>query len=212
MKNIIFIAPPAAGKGTQSDLLVKKYDYVHISTGDLLREEVNKQTDLGIKISKLMQEGALVSNDVVTELLKKALENTDKPFILDGYPRNVEQVNILNSILNMVNKSVDIVIYLDVPYDILLERVVGRLNCPKCSRSYHRLFNKPILENVCDDCKIELVSRADDNEETFKNRHDTFLNSTKPVLDYYQDLGILCKIQNVSGILEVFKEIEKVIK
>ena len=212
MKNIVFIAPPAAGKGTQSELLVSKYGYVHISTGDLLREEIIKQSPLGIEIENLMQSGALVSNEIVTKLLQNALSEIDKPFILDGYPRNIEQVDLLDNILKVTNKSIDAVVYLDVSYNTLLERVLGRLNCPNCLINYHKVFAKPKNENVCDRCNIQLVSRTDDNEETFKNRYDTFLRSTKPLLDIYQDRELLVKIYNDCSSLEVFNEIEKVIK
>lgn len=213
MKNIIFIAPPAAGKGTQSDLLVKKYGYYHISTGDLLREEVRKQSDIGVKIQELMKSGQLVSDEIVSNLLKDTLESLDGPFILDGYPRDLNQIGILNNILKDINKSIDLVIQLDVNYDILVKRVTGRLSCPKCSRSYHKYNLKPKVEWVCDDCGSDLISRTDDNEETFKNRYQTYLDNTEPILDYYNNLEIVKVIRdNKSDVNEVFAEIEKVIK
>lgn len=212
MKNIIFIAPPAAGKGTQSDLLVKKYGYNHISTGDLLREEVRKQSEIGVEIDNLMKSGQLVSDDIVSNLLKTALESSQGPFILDGYPRDVKQISILNNILNDINKSVDLVIQLDVNYDILVRRVTGRLSCPKCSRSYHRDNLKPKVEWVCDDCGSSLISRTDDNEETFKNRYKTYLDNMEPILDYYNNLDMVKVIEDKrSDVNEVFEEIEKVI-
>ena len=123
MKNIVFIAPPASGKGTQSDLLVSKYGYNHISTGDLLREEIKSGSDLGKQIDELMKTGKLVSDDIVNSLLTKALSDSDKTFILDGYPRNMTQVPFLDDILSKANKKVDAIIYLDVPYDLLLKRI-----------------------------------------------------------------------------------------
>lgn len=212
MKNIIFIAPPAAGKGTQSDLLVKKYGYNHISTGDLLREEVRKQTEIGVEIENLMKSGQLVSDDIVSKLLKTALQSIQGPFILDGYPRDIKQISILDDILKDINKSVDLVIQLDVNYDILFKRVTGRLSCPKCSRSYHKDNLKPLVEWVCDDCGSNLISRTDDNEETFKNRYQTYLDNTEPILNYYNNLNMVMVIEDKkSDVREVFEEIEKVI-
>lgn len=212
MKNIIFIAPPASGKGTQSEKLVNKYGYFHISTGDLLREEIKSGSKLGEEIDNYIKQGMLVSDEIVSKLLKKTLNNTDKPFILDGYPRNEKQIDTLNSILNDINKKIDVVIYLDVPYDELLNRVVGRLYCPNCSKTYHKEFAKPGVDGICDVCHTDLLSRTDDNAETFKNRYDTYLENTYPILNYYEKCGILKKIQNVSTIEEIFNEIEKVIK
>lgn len=211
MKNIIFIAPPASGKGTQSDLLVKKYGYKHISTGDLLREEAKKETELGIKINELLKTGELVSNDIVNSLLTKALSEDDRPFILDGYPRNMEQLPFLDDILSNINKSIDLVIYLDVPYDTLVKRATGRLSCPNCARTFHKYFAKPMEENICDDCKSTLVSRVDDTEETFKVRYDSYLNKTKPLLDFYLNKGLLKVIKKTSTPEETFEEIESFI-
>ena len=211
MKNIVFIAPPAAGKGTQSDLLVSKYDYNHISTGDLLRAEVASGSSLGDEISKLMKSGALVGDDIVNKLLENALRNSDKPFILDGYPRNERQINYLNDILNRVNKEVGVVIYLDVNEELACKRATGRIICPNCNKTYHKYFVKPIKENICDDCGTELISRSDDTEETFRVRYNTYIENSKPILDYYKNAGLLIVIDKEDA-NEAFLEIEKVIK
>ena len=210
MKNIVFIAPPAAGKGTQSDLLVKKYNYLHISTGDLLRNEVATKSELGEKIDQIQKKGELVSSKIVNELLTKALKESNKPFILDGYPRNEEQINYLENILNDVNKEIGVVIYLNVSEELACKRATGRLICPKCSSTYHKYFVKPIKEGICDNCGENLITRADDTEETFKIRYNTYINNTKPILDYYNQKGLL-KIIDKTDADEVF-EIEKVIK
>lgn len=212
MKNIVFIAPPAAGKGTQSDLLVEKYGYIHISTGDLLRAEAQKETELGKQISEIMKTGKLISSEIVNSLLINALKETDKPFILDGYPRNAEQVPVLNEILKEVNKSVDVVIYLDVPEDVLIKRATGRLSCPKCSKTFHKYFAKPMVDGICDSCHTALISRSDDNEESFKVRYQTYLENTKPLLDYYKESGLLTVIDKIDNPEDTFSEIEKVIK
>lgn len=211
MKNIIFIAPPAAGKGTQSDLLVKKYGYTHISTGDLLRGEIAKQSEIGKNIKELMDSGNLISDEIVSTLLKNKLISVDGPFILDGYPRDLNQIDILNKILEEIDKRVDIVIYLDVPYNYLLDRVTGRLFCPKCSKSYHRTNLKPKKEWICDDCGEELISRSDDNEETFKHRYQTYIDCTSPIIEYYKNIGLL-EVIDSTDIEGTFDRIEKVIK
>lgn len=212
MKNIIFIAPPAAGKGTQSDLLVSKYGYNHISTGDLLRNEVASSSVLGNEISSIMKSGGLVSDDIVSELLIKAISSSDAPFILDGYPRNIEQAHILEDILNKLNKKVDIVIYLDVPEDIATKRATGRLSCPKCNRTYHKYFAKPIKEGICDNCNCELITRSDDTEETFKVRFANYMKNTAPLLDYYKNNDLLYVVSKINTPEETLMEIENVIK
>ena len=216
MKNIIFIAPPAAGKGTQSELLVKNYGLVHISTGDLLRSEVKEQTELGKSIENLMSQGVLISTDIVTELLKKRLNKDDikNGFILDGYPRTLEQAEILSDLLNELNYSINNAIYLDMDVSVATRRALGRLTCPSCGRGYNKYEStmKPKKENICDDCGIELVGRSDDNEESFKVRFETFEGEVKPILNYYKEKGILNIIDNSGTPEETFEKIESVIK
>lgn len=213
MKNIIFIAPPAAGKGTQSELLVKEFDYKHISTGDLLREKQNDGSLLGNKIKELLATGNLVDDAIVTELLKEKLSNITGSFILDGYPRNVNQANTLENILNELNLSIDAVIYLNVDCDLAMKRALGRITCPKCKRTYNKYSEatKPKVDNMCDDCNIELVGRSDDNEESFKVRFNTYLSNTEPLLEYYRERGKLVVIDKNNTPEETFVEVKKVI-
>jgi len=210
MKNIIFVAPPAAGKGTQSDILVKNYGYNHISTGDLLREEVASGSSLGKELETKMANGELISDEIVNKLLENALKD-DKPFILDGYPRNEKQITYLEEILNKINKEIGVVIYLNVNENIACSRACGRLICPNCNKSYHKVSNKPLKEGICDDCGNALISRSDDNEETFKVRFNTYIENAKPILNYYDSIGLL-KVIDKDSIEEVSNEIEKVIK
>ena len=215
MKNIIFIAPPAAGKGTQSDLLVKKYGYAHISTGDLLRNEVSSGTELGKKLDDILKSGSLVSDEIVTKLLKKRLEADDiqNGFILDGYPRTVNQAISLTDLAKELNIDLGIAVYLDMDKETAMHRALGRVTCPKCKRGYNKYEEilKPKVDMICDDCNVELTSRSDDNEETFINRFDTYLESTKPLLNYYEELGILNVIDNGGTPNETFEKIESVI-
>lgn len=215
MKNIIFIAPPAAGKGTQSEKLEKKYGYTHISTGDLLREEIKKGTELGKEVKALIDEGKLVSDEIVTKMLKNKLANTHGNFILDGYPRIYKQAETLNTILDELSISGDevVAIYLDLNEETALNRAVGRLICSKCGTSYHSHIEemKPKNEGICDNCSEALIQRQDDNEETFKIRFNTYLEATKPLLDYYKEKGCLKIVDSNKTTNEVFEQIEQIL-
>lgn len=211
MKNIIFIAPPAAGKGTQSELLISKYGYEHISTGDLLRNEIKSGSDLGKELDSMMKSGSLISDEIVNKLLVNAISNITKPFILDGYPRTISQALKLDEILASLNKSVDVVVYLDVEEELAMKRATGRLSCKSCNRIYHKYFSKPKVEGICDDCGSSLISRADDTPDTFKVRYDTYMSNTKPLLDFYSNKNILVRVDANKEAKETFSEIEKVI-
>ncbi len=214
-KNVIFIAPPAAGKGTQSELLVNKYGYCHISTGDLLREEVASGSELGKELDVVMKSGALVSNDIVTDLLRKRLTSKDieNGFILDGYPRTLDQAKLLIDLAKELDIDLGYVIYLDMDKTTAMHRALGRQTCPQCGRGYNKYEDvlKPKTENICDDCGVELESRSDDNEETFNERFDTFIENTKPLLDYFEQEGILKMVDNTGTPEEIFERIESVI-
>ena len=195
MRNIVFIAPPAAGKGTQAAILKDKFNISHISTGDLLREEAKRDTKFGITLSEQMKSGKLISDEVVTELLKKRLleDDTNNGYILDGYPRNISQAEMLENILLEIGKPINYVIYLNIDQETALERACGRLQCSNCGKIYNKYINesKPKTPNICDVCNIELTHRADDNEDSFKERFKTFIDSTKPVIDFYNSKGLL---------------------
>lgn len=210
MKNIIFIAPPAAGKGTQSNLLKDKYDYVHISTGDMLREIVSSDSELGKVVKNIIDKGNLVSDDLIFELLKNKLSNIEgKPFILDGFPRTLNQALFLDNNLKIENY---IVIYLELSKADAVKRINGRLTC-SCGKSYNLNDNnlKPKVTDICDVCGKKLVKRDDDNLEAFKIRFDVFLNNNKPLIDYYKNKNKL-KVVNVNkDVNEIFNEISKVV-
>ena len=213
MKNIIFIAPPAAGKGTQSELLVSEFGYNHISTGDLLRSKQNDGSELGNYIKDLLSQGKFVDDDIVTKLLSDKLSSINGPFILDGYPRNIEQANILENVLNSLNLSIDAVIYLNVDSETAMKRALGRVSCPKCNKIYNKYIEEkmPKVTNICDDCGVKLIGRSDDNEESFKIRFDTYISQTQPLLDYYKSNGLLVIIDKVNTPNETFEEVKKVI-
>ena len=209
MKNIIFIAPPAAGKGTQSDMLMEKYGYNHISTGDMLREEIASGSELGLSVKNIIDEGKLVTDDIMIDLLKNKLSKLDgKPFILDGFPRTINQAKALDEILT----GDCIAIYLELAKEVAMKRIVGRLTC-KCGKSYN-IYNeqiKPKVEGICDKCGAKLIKRDDDNEESFNVRYDTFLENNTPILDFYSSKGTLVTIDVDKDITAIFADIEKVI-
>ena len=211
--NIIFIAPPAAGKGTLSDKLVSKYNYRHLSTGDLLRAEIKKENDLGKKIEEIISRGELVSDDIITELLKNELKATDSKFILDGYPRNIAQAETLNGIFNELNIENYVTIYLELDEELAMKRALGRVICGECGASYNTYFENfmPKSEGICDKCGSELKHRSDDTEETFRVRFSTYVEKTSPVLDYYKGINKLNVINANVESDEVFKVVEQII-
>ena len=216
MKNIIFIAPPAAGKGTQSKLVSEEYNIPHISTGDLLREEAQKNTPLGTSIKVDMEKGNLVSDEVITTLLKNRITMDDckNGYILDGYPRNIAQARSYNDLLNELGYDKGVVIFFDIDKERALKRTISRIICPNCGSSYNLLIDelKPKKENICDRCHHELKTRTDDTEEVFIRRFDTYINSTKELIEYYQNLGLLHRIEVLDkSAKDIFKEVKKVL-
>ena len=212
MKNIIFIAPPAAGKGTMSDILQEKYNYEHVSTGDILRGMASKKDDFGKKISDLLKEGLLVPDDIVYEAVKRKLSEMNNAFILDGFPRNIEQAIEYDKILEEVGKDLGVVIYLDTPRETLEKRITGRRLCKECGATYNVLtgVNTPTDIDTCDKCGGELYQREDDNLKSFNTRYETYLEKTHPLLDYYEKKNVLYRVKSVD-VDNTMKEIEAII-
>ena len=217
MKSIILLAPPAAGKGTQSELLCKKYGFVHISTGDLIREAVSKNDEMSAYLTEQMQSGKLVSDEIILKLLdtKLAEISNEVGVILDGFPRNLEQVAKAKQYkyLNAAVEEDTCVIYLSVDYDLALKRIVGRISCPKCGHVYNDMIeeNQPIVKGICNDCQTELTKRDDDNEDTFKVRYETYLEQTEPLIAYYKDKGVLYEVDSSLPTAQVFEQIESIV-
>lgn len=205
--NVIFIAPPAAGKGTQAEMLSKDYNLYHLSTGDLLREVANMDTFIGKSVKKLIDNGNFVSDELMFELLKEKINSLDNVngIIFDGVPRTLEQVYMLDKLVN-----IDYVIYLDVEKEVAMKRATGRVNCPMCNNIYNIYFDN-IEDNKCNTCKVELSKREDDTEEKFNHRFDTYLLRTKPVVDYYNEKGILHVIKNIGTKYDIYENIKSVI-
>ena len=216
MKNIIFIAPPAAGKGTQAKLVSQEYNIPHISTGDLLRDEMAKKTKIGISIKDDMEKGNLVPDEIITSLLKKRITKSDckKGYILDGYPRNLNQAKLYNDLIEELIYGECVVIFFDIEKEIALKRTLSRITCPNCGTSYNLLIKdlKPKKDNICDSCNHELQVRTDDTKEVFINRFDTYINSTKDLIKYYQKRGILHTIKVEEKPVDViFEEVKRVL-
>lgn len=212
--NLILAAPPAAGKGTISSLLNEKYGLICISAGELLRG-VDPSTELGKKIREIQATGALVDDSITNELIKKRLMQDDikNGFILDGYPRKIEQVNAINEISKELNLDIDYAIYLNVSFETALKRTIGRRICPKCKATYNVLtgYNAPKNEEMCDECGVVLTKRNDDTEESLKVRFDLFDKNTLPVVEYYKNQGKLLELDAEKSADETLKEMEKVL-
>lgn len=211
MKSVIFIAPPAAGKGTQSKALVE-LGFIHISTGDMLREEMKNETEIGNSIKDIMSSGSLVSDEIVFKLLSNKLSNIDKPFILDGFPRTLKQAEMLDKLLENLKLTNYETIYLDITMEEALKRALGRLTC-ECGMSYNK-FNieaMPKVENICDVCGKTLSTRTDDNEESYANRFNTFLENIEPIKNYYESKNKLHIIDVMIGKDETTERIKEIL-
>ena len=205
--NVIFIAPPAAGKGTQAEMLSKDYNLYHLSTGDVLREVANMDTDFGRKVNELIDNGDFVSDELIFEILNEKINSLTNVngIIFDGVPRTLEQVHMLDKLV-----KIDYVIYLDVEKEVAMKRATGRVMCPVCYNTYNTYFDN-IDDNKCNTCKVELSKREDDTEEKFNHRFDTYLLRTKPVIDYYQEKGILTVVKNIGTKYDIYENIKSVI-
>ena len=210
---IVFMGPPGAGKGTQAEKIIETYQIPHISTGDMFRKAIKDQTELGMEAKRYMDQGALVPDHVTIGIVKDRLSESDckSGFLLDGFPRTVDQAKALDEILTSLDSKIDYVINIDVDLDILKERLTGRRICRSCGATYHMIFNPPAVAGTCDKCGGELYQRKDDNEETVGNRLDVYVSQTKPLLDYYSLAGNLVNINGQQSIDLVFEEIQNVL-
>lgn len=210
--NVVLFGPPGAGKGTQAKELTKKYSIPHISTGDILRANVRDGTELGMKAKEYMDRGELVPDAVLIGLIKNRLNEKDcgTGYLLDGYPRTIPQADALDTILKEIGKPLDVVINIEVSDDELVQRLSGRRTCPKCSESYHVVFNPPQKQGICDVCGSQLYQRDDDREEVIRQRLAVYNQKTKPLIEYYEKAGILVNIDGSSTVDEVLREVSGV--
>jgi adenylate kinase len=213
MNNVIFIAPPAAGKGTQSSNLVN-LGYEHISTGDMLREEIAKESEIGLIVKDIISKGMLVSDEIVFDLINKKLSNLEKPFILDGFPRTIKQAELLDDLLNKLKINNYEVIYLDINSEDAMKRALGRLTCNKCGASFNKYYEalRPMQDGICDNCGNKLETRSDDNEESFKVRFNTFIENTKPIKEFYSYKNKLHNVDATMESLDITNKIKDILK
>lgn len=202
---IVLIGSPGAGKGTQAKILTKHFNIAHISTGDLLRDEINLKTELGLKISDIINSGELVSDEIVATLISNRIKKDDckNGFILDGYPRNVTQAETLENIVGKIDK----VVFIYVPDEVIIERMSGRRSCEKCGQMYHLKYNPPKKVDSCDICNSSLIQRKDDNIETVQKRLNVYNQSTSPLIDFYRKKALLLEINGVNKIEIISKEL-----
>ena len=207
--HILLMGPPGAGKGTQAANLVKEFAIPHISTGDMFRAAVKEGTELGKQAKACMDAGKLVPDEVTIGIVGERLAKPDckKGFILDGFPRTVEQADALDKILMGLQIRLTRVLNINVPAADLVERAVGRRICKKCGATYHIKFNPTKKDGVCDECGGELYQRADDSEETMKSRLSVYEAQTKPLIEYYQKAGLYSEIDGRQDIRKVFADV-----
>ena len=211
--NLIIFGPPSSGKGTQSNNIINNFDLKQVSTGDLLRSEIKIQTDLGKKIESIINNGQLASDDVVNTLIEKIISNPNNfnRIIFDGYPRTILQIYSLEKILKKFNQKISVVLNLRVDKDIISKRINGRIICDKCSKIFNVYFNPPNSKNH--DCeKKYLKKRTDDNSKTILSRFETYVNKTKPILNYYKTKETLCEIDGNQKVDEIYNKIKGILE
>ncbi|WP_339077480.1 adenylate kinase [Staphylococcus aureus] len=207
--NIILMGLPGAGKGTQASEIVKKFPIPHISTGDMFRKAIKEETELGKEAKSYMDRGELVPDEVTVGIVKERISEDDakKGFLLDGFPRTIEQAEALNNIMSELDRNIDAVINIEVPEEELMNRLTGRRICESCGTTYRLVFNPPKVEGICDIDGGKLYQREDDNPETVANRLSVNIKQSKPILDFYDQKGVLKNIDGSKDISDVTKDV-----
>ena len=208
-KNLIFVGAPGAGKGTFSALLLERHPMAHISTGDILRDEIKRDTELGREAAKLMKEGKLVPDEVIAGMVRTRLAQPDceNGYVLDGFPRTIPQAEVLDEALTKLGEKIDYAINVDVPDENIVRRMSGRRACLKCGATYHIEHIPPKTEGICDTCGSELVLREDDKPETVLNRLKVYHDQTQPLIDFYTAKGVLQSVDGTVDMKDVFAAI-----
>ncbi len=211
---ILLLGPPGGGKGTQAKFLIQKYDIPQISTGDMLRENIKNNSKLGIEAKTFMDSGELVPDELIINMMKIRLKEDDciNGYILDGFPRTLSQAEGLDILLENLNQNLDHVIVINVDDQIIIKRMSGRRIHPGSGRTYHTIFNPPKIENKDDVTGENLIIRPDDQEDTVKNRLNIYHDQTKPLIDYYQNKGIVQIINGDQNIIDVRKNISAILQ
>ncbi|MBN1579305.1 MAG: adenylate kinase [Anaerolineae bacterium] len=211
---LVLLGAPGAGKGTQATLLVEKLGLVHVSSGDLFRENLGKKTELGILAKSYMDKGELVPDEVTIKMVIDRLARPDcvKGVILDGFPRTLAQAQALDKALSEQSNEISLAPYIHVSEDLLLRRLAGRWTCKQCKAVYHEIYNPPQVVGVCDACGGELYQRPDDTPETQKNRIDVYMKQTQPLIEYYQSAGLLAQVDGQGDVESVQTALLQVIQ
>ncbi len=211
---IILLGPPGAGKGTQAKRIVDENKLAYISTGEILRKAVKEGTNLGLKAKQYMDQGKLVPDDLVVEIVKNRLTEPDcvNGALLDGFPRTVVQATFLEKVLPEVKIKIDRVVSIEVAESELIERLTGRRVCSECGANYHVQFKAPKVRNVCDQCGGDLYQRDDDSLETVKERLEVYKKQTEPLIDFYQERGVLSSVDGNQDIESVYKQIKGILE
>ncbi|HKL76624.1 MAG TPA: adenylate kinase [Halanaerobiales bacterium] len=212
--NMIFLGLPGAGKGTQAKKVSSKYNIPHIATGDIFRNAIKNETPLGKKAKSFIDQGELVPDEVTIGIVRNRLKEDDckDGFILDGFPRTINQAEALKDIMEELNTKLDLALFIKVPEKELIKRLSGRRVCEDCGATYHVEFNPPEKEGICDKCGGNLIQRSDDTEDTVKNRIEVNKEKTEKLIEFYDNEGILQTIESSGGIEEVFKKVTSVVE
>lgn len=190
--NLIILGPPGSGKGTQSDFLVEQYHFVHLSTGDLLRDEIAEKSEIGLSAKSYMDQGKYVPDDVMNGIVENKIIKLKDNFILDGYPRTLAQVKFLETVLETINHQIDVVLYLEIKEQTIVDRLLARLVCPVCKTTYNKISMPPKVDTLCDKDQTPLIQRTDDsNQEKIATRLNEYNQSTQPLVDYFKSKGLL---------------------
>jgi len=208
--NLLLFGPPGSGKGTQADFLTQEYGIPQISTGDILRDDVKRGTELGLKAKEFMNRGELVPDAVMVNMIRERITRPDCAggFLLDGFPRTVPQAEALDGMLETIGQRIDRLLYLHVELEELVERLTGRWVCPKCARSYHMVNNRPKDDMRCNVDQTGLVHRDDDTEQTARRRAEVFYQRTYPILAFYRQRGISVEVDGQGSIAEVRERVK----
>lgn len=215
MKSVILIAAPAAGKGTEAALLKEQYNMPHISTGDILREKAKENSEIGRDINYKINNGIFVSDELIIEILKDRIQRNDciNGYILDGFPRNVAQAEAYQKMLKELGKELGVVIVIDIDKNLAASRIAGRVSCPKCKEVYNTNSQelKPKTDGICDKCGEKLVKRADDNEDTYMDRYNTYIEKTSPLIEFYDKQNVVYHVDGNNGKDSTHKQVVEIL-
>jgi adenylate kinase len=207
---IVMLGNVGTGKGTQGKLIMENYNIPYISTGDIFRENIKNNTPLGLKVKSILNNGKLVNDELVNEVVFDKIKNLDS-FVIDGYPRTINQAMTFENFINNLNRKVDIVFYIFVSEESIIKRLTGRRICPKCGKIYNIYFDKPKKDEICDLDGEKLIQREDDKVEIVKKRINEFKENTEPLIDYYKNKNILINIDGEKKIFDIFNDIKRII-